>query len=69
METEVGLQYRLDQSLFERLMFPSRPSTQPIPTSHLTLQRRMHPDIADLSRATLYPYLKVLITAWAGVHC
>ena len=60
METEVGIQYRLDQSLFERLMFPSRPGAHPVPTSHLTLQRRMHPDIADLSRATLYAYLKVI---------
>lgn len=66
METEVGVQYRLDQSLFERLMFPSRPGAHPVPTSHLTLQRRMHPDIADLSRATLYPYLKVLTIAKVG---
>lgn len=59
LETDVGKQYRLDESLFERLMFSTAPGLEPIPTSRLFLQRRMHPDIADISRATLYPFLKV----------
>lgn len=58
MENENGRRYRLDESLFERLMIPMEPKAAPIPTSQLTIQRRMHPDIADISRATLYPYLK-----------
>ncbi|KAI9783521.1 MAG: hypothetical protein M1839_003691 [Geoglossum umbratile] len=49
---------RLDESLFERLMKPANPGTQSIPTSLLSIQRRMIPDIADLSRATLYPSLQ-----------
>ena len=59
MENEEGRRYRLDESLFERLMIPTEPGALPIPTSQLNIQRRMHPDIADISRATLYPYLKV----------
>ena len=51
--------YRLDQSLFERMMYPSRHGILPFPTSRLNIQRRMHPVIADLMRATLYPDLKV----------
>ncbi|KAL9127763.1 MAG: hypothetical protein Q9217_003421 [Psora testacea] len=58
LESDVGSEYRLDESLMERLMFPSAPSMSPIPASCLNLQRRMHPQIADLMRATLYPYLK-----------
>ncbi|KAI9675804.1 MAG: hypothetical protein M1829_003229 [Trizodia sp. TS-e1964] len=58
LETEAGQSYRLDESLFERLMYPKYTDCVPIPTSHLTIQRRMHPEIADISRSTLYPYLK-----------
>ncbi|KAI9794294.1 MAG: hypothetical protein M1835_006682 [Candelina submexicana] len=58
LETKGGRDYRLDESLFERLMFPSTPGVLPIQPSQLNLQRRMHPDIADISRATLYPYLQ-----------
>ena len=43
----------------ERMMVPSIPEVQPIASSRLDLQRRMHPDIADLMRATLYPFLQV----------
>ena len=57
MEHEAGRKYSLDESLFERLMFPSSDGAAPIPTSRLNIQRRMHPDIADISRAILYPYL------------
>ena len=59
METTIGKDYRLDESLFERMMFPKEPNVLPLPTSRLTLQRRMNPDIADLMRATLYPFLQV----------
>ena len=43
--------YTLDLSLFERLQ-------SQIPTSRLTVQRRMHPDIADISRVELYSDLE-----------
>ena len=43
----------------ERMMVPSVPGVQPIASSRLDLQRRMHPDIADIMRATLYPFLRV----------
>ena len=61
LETNVGEPYRLDESLIERMMFPSNKNVQPIPFSRLNIQRRMHPDIADLMRATCYPDLKVAI--------
>ena len=53
LSTEYSSKYRLDESLFERMMF----SESPIPVSKLNVQRRMHPDIADLSRAGDYDYL------------
>ena len=56
LESAVGAQYRLDESLFERCMMPTDPFSRPMPTSHLNIQRRMHPDIADLTRL-VYPYL------------
>lgn len=40
-------------------MVPSTRGVRPIASSCLNLQRRMHPDIADLMRATLYPFLQV----------
>ena len=39
-------------------MFP-RNGVSTIAASHLNLQRRMHPQIANLMRETLYPYLLV----------
>ena len=59
LETPTGALYRLDESLFERMMFPSTPGVLPLPTSQLNLQRRMHPEIADIMRVTLYPGLQV----------
>ena len=59
LETELGASYRLDESLMERMMLPSTAGTEPIASSRLSIQRRMHPEIADLMRATLYPYLEV----------
>lgn len=58
LETTYGSKYRLDESLFERMVMPGTPGAQPFPVSRLNLQRRMHPDVADLMRATLYPFLK-----------
>ncbi|KJZ69945.1 hypothetical protein HIM_10668 [Hirsutella minnesotensis 3608] len=52
-----GLQYSLDVSLFERLVQPMRPADTQMPFSVLDTQRRMHPDISKLVRATLYPNL------------
>ena len=50
-ENQNGLPYSLDVSLHGRMQ-------ETIPSSRLTIQRRMHPDIAALSRATLYPFLE-----------
>ncbi|KAG0254458.1 hypothetical protein DFQ27_006824 [Actinomortierella ambigua] len=47
-----GRQYNLDRSLFERLV-----TTAKVPSSLLTTQRRMRPEICDLVRHTLYPEL------------
>ena len=57
LETLNGTEYRLDESLMERLMFPATDGISPLPSSKLNIQRRMHPEIADIMRATLYPYL------------
>ncbi|OAP63427.1 hypothetical protein AYL99_02654 [Fonsecaea erecta] len=57
LEMSVGRQYRLDESLLERLMFPHDIAAPIMPSSHLSVQRRMHPDIANITRLT-YPYLK-----------
>ena len=57
LESSVGREYRLDESLLERLMLPQYMSASVIPASHLNVQRRMHPDIANITRLT-YPYLK-----------
>ncbi|KAL8658342.1 MAG: hypothetical protein Q9226_001086 [Calogaya cf. arnoldii] len=56
--TTYGTKYRLDESLFERMVMPGVSGGQQLPASKLDLQRRMHPDVAQLLRATLYPYLK-----------
>ena len=58
IETHTGSAYRLDESLIERMMLPSTQGVNAIPSSQLNVQRRMHPDIADIMRATLYPYLE-----------
>ena len=62
LETTIGASYRLDESLMERMMVPSTPGARPIASSRLDLQRRMHPAIADLMRATLYPFLQVRVS-------
>lgn len=53
-----GEQYSLDVSLFERLVAPESGTGVQIPFSTLEVQRRMHPDISQLIRETLYPQLK-----------
>jgi len=56
LETSVGHNYRLDESIFERFMMPIDPAASMMPTSQLNVQRRMHPNIADITRLT-YPKL------------
>ncbi|KAF9970612.1 hypothetical protein BGZ73_006659 [Actinomortierella ambigua] len=51
-ESYQGKQYNLDRSLFERLV-----ASVKVPSSLLTTQRRMRPEICDLVRHTLYPSL------------
>lgn len=60
MESSEGKAYRLDMSLFERLVNPDGYSGSGplVPVSQLDTQRRMHPSIAELVRAPLYPTLK-----------
>lgn len=57
LETRIGSLYRLDESLFERIMMPGDPRALTLPTSQLNIQRRMHPQISKVSRIT-YPYLQ-----------
>ncbi|KAI5818042.1 hypothetical protein BZA77DRAFT_244218, partial [Pyronema omphalodes] len=54
MEFFKGIDYRLDESLFERLVHEDNN----ISPSQLGVQRRMRPNIADLVRETIYPELK-----------
>ncbi|KAJ9350269.1 hypothetical protein DTO280E4_8712 [Paecilomyces variotii] len=56
LETKAGSQYRLDESLFERLMSDDS-GIRKLPYAQLNVQRRMHPDISALVRRTLYPAL------------
>jgi AAA domain len=56
-ENSRGVQYSLDASLFERLVYPNSPQAVTIPYSTLRTQRRMHPSISRLIRSTLYPGL------------
>ncbi|KKY26734.1 putative nfx1-type zinc finger-containing protein 1 [Phaeomoniella chlamydospora] len=56
LEQRHGFDYRLDESLFERFMIPKDPWLDVIPTSHLSVQRRMHPEISLITRLT-YPHL------------
>ncbi|KAG0354462.1 hypothetical protein BGZ54_001634 [Gamsiella multidivaricata] len=53
-DSTVGQNYNLDKSLFERLVTDKK---SPLPLSHLTIQRRMRPEISSLIRNTLYPDL------------
>lgn len=53
-----GKQYSLDVSLFERLVNPFNKNEEPLPFTMLQTQRRMHPQISELIRSTLYPGLE-----------
>lgn len=53
-----GEQYSLDTSLFERLVRPNHDAAIQLPYTTLETQRRMHPDISQLVRDTIYPNLK-----------
>jgi hypothetical protein len=55
-ESARGQQYALDTSLFERLVTATAGGAR-LPFSRLDTQRRMHPEIAELVRSTLYPTL------------
>jgi hypothetical protein len=55
-ESVRGQQYALDTSLFERLVTATAGGAR-LPFSRLDTQRRMHPEIAELVRSTLYPTL------------
>ncbi|KAG9526550.1 hypothetical protein KCU93_g5449, partial [Aureobasidium melanogenum] len=55
-ESARGQQHALDTSLFERLVTATDGGAR-LPFSRLDTQRRMHPDIAELVRTTLYPTL------------
>lgn len=57
LETQIGMDYRLDESLLERLMLPKDPSSSAVASTHLNIQRRMHPTIANIARI-FYPYLR-----------
>ncbi|KAF9364076.1 hypothetical protein BGX34_002578 [Mortierella sp. NVP85] len=54
-DSAIGRHYNLDISLFERLVTAKKNS---LPSSKLTVQRRMRPEISSLIRNTLYPYLE-----------
>jgi hypothetical protein len=56
LESPVEQFYRLDEFLLERLMIPLDASSSTLPTSRLSVQRRMRPCVADIARLT-YPYL------------
>ena len=57
MSLESSSTYRLDESLFERITMPNG-NKVPLAMSRLNIQRRMHPEISELLRRTLYPTLK-----------
>lgn len=52
----MGSQYRLDESMFERLISPDSGIAQ-LPHTQLNIQRRMHPAISLIAKTILYPYL------------
>ncbi|KAG0209060.1 hypothetical protein BGX28_000160 [Mortierella sp. GBA30] len=54
-DSKIGANHNLDRSLFERLV---RARKNALPSSELTIQRRMRPEISSLIRNTLYPRLE-----------
>ena len=78
VDSEWGKMYRLDESLFERLMFPTQDGVDPLPTSRLNVQRRMHPgelgSFNALSCSRLIKAVKRLYIDYHGIsyfqlHC
>ena len=57
MSLDCNPHYRLDESLFEKLVLPRDPAMPALPMARLNVQRRMHPSISELSRVT-YPFLE-----------
>lgn len=57
-ESRKGAMYRLDESLFERLARAKASGGGGLEVACLNTQRRMHPSISELVRATLYPTLE-----------
>jgi AAA domain len=57
LSLEASADYRLDESLFQKMTLPLDLSLYLLPMAQLNIQRRMHPEIAQLSRVT-YPFLR-----------
>ena len=57
LSLECTADYRLDESLFEKMIFPRDPALSALPMAQLNIQRRMHPDISAISKVT-YPFLE-----------
>lgn len=53
-----GRDIKFDMSLFERLVIDQHSGGSNLPFSTLQVQRRMHPDIAELVKSTLYSRLQ-----------
>jgi hypothetical protein len=56
LESQQGLPYQLDRSMFERLSVGERERPK-LPVAQLNVQRRMRPEISTLIRETIYPRL------------
>ena len=56
LESQQGVSYQLDRSLFERLSI-GVPGNPAFPLAQLNVQRRMRPEISTLIRETIYPSL------------
>lgn len=54
---ERSYDYRLNESLFERMIAPKDPSASAMAYAQLTIQRRMHPAIAEIPKL-IYPALQ-----------
>ncbi|KAF4555646.1 AAA domain-containing protein 5 [Elsinoe fawcettii] len=67
-ESREGEKYSLDLSLFERLVGETGAGGSRLPYSTLHTQRRMHPEISNLIKSTLYPGLIDGAPAYEPVH-
>lgn len=57
LKLECRHEYRLNESLFERMIMPMDMSAGALDYEQLTIQRRMHPEIAEIARLK-YPFLR-----------